>query len=149
MPDPKIEVLGVYPIPVTEELFREQFDILYSYDMSDEARARAKQQVREQLETCVLLEVSVKDVDSLYDAGDFSQHDQVAYDEHYLSDDGEGLLPEHWNPPPKTNCYRVAFFLHYFNSRLPLHTSYGDVMCPSPTEMPERLKRLVPYEPVD
>lgn len=41
MAEPRIEILGVYRLPVTDDLFKEQFDILYGYPLSDEDRILA------------------------------------------------------------------------------------------------------------
>jgi hypothetical protein len=49
MADSRIAILGIYRVPGTEELFRQQFEILYGYSMTDEERAQAEEQCREQL----------------------------------------------------------------------------------------------------
>jgi hypothetical protein len=157
MNEPRIEVLGVYRLPVTEELFREQFDILYGYPMSEPERAQAERQCREQLSSVVLVEASVHNRDQTFDVGRFTQPQegvpeanwQVAWAEAYLTPDGESLAVERWSKPPQSGDLRAAFFVHFWQPGLPLRTSYGEVECPAVQEMPERLARLVPYEPVD
>lgn len=157
MNEPKIEVLGVHRLAVTEELFREQFDTLYGYPMSKEERAQAERQCREQLASIVLVEAIVRDRDERFDVGQFTQPQdgvpeeswQVAYAEGYLSPDGETLAVERWSEPPESGDLRVAFFMHFWQPNKPLRSSYGEVICPPVQEMPERLARLVPYEPVD
>ena len=157
MNKPEVEVLGVYQLPVTDDLFREQFDILYGFPMSRRQRAEAERQCREQLASVVLIEVSVRNRDDQFDVSDFAQgpagvpweNRQVAWAEAYLTPDGEGLIVERWSEPPQSGDLRIAFFLHYWQSDEPLRTSYGDVKCPAIQEMPDRLRRLVPYEPVD
>jgi len=47
---------------------------------------------------------------------------------------------------PKSGDLRIAFYFHYFDPAKPLMSSYGDLICPAPNVMPERLVRLVPYE---
>lgn len=157
MGDPVIEVLGVFRLNVTDELFREQLSILYPDDAPGIDRVAAARDVRKQLECVVLIEVLVRNRDDRFDAGDFAQPRdgvprsdwQVAWAEAYLSPSGESLAVERWSPPPESGDLRVAFFLHYWDPTRPLLTTYGDIICPPPQAMPERLARLVPYEPVD
>jgi hypothetical protein len=157
MAEPRIEVLGVYHLPVTEDLFHEQFDILYGFPMSNAQRAEAQSRCREQLESVVLIEVLLRNRDKRFRVGDFAQartgqsndNCQVAWAEAYLSFDGESLLVERGSDPLELDPLRVAFFIHFWDAAEPLQSSYGQLSCPAPQAMPERLKRLVPYEPVD
>jgi len=156
MNGPYVEVLGVYRIPLTEELFRQQFDILYGFAMSKSERAQAERQCKEQLSSVVLVEVIVRNRDDTFDVGEFIQAQdgvpeadwQAAWAEAYLTPDGEALAVERWSAPP-TGDLRIAFFMHFWQPDKPLHTSYGEVACPAVGEMPARLARLVPYETVD
>lgn len=157
MPQPRVGVLGVYHLPVTDELFREQFEILYGYLMSPNERAAAERQCKEQLESAVLIEVLVSNRDKRFRVGDFAQartgqskaNWQVAWAEAYLTADGESLLVERWSDAHDAEPLRLAIFIHYWDPRQPLQSSYGEMNCPAPQEIPERLKRVVPYEPVD
>jgi hypothetical protein len=157
MAQPTIEVLGVYSVPVTEELVREQTDILHGEDIGGTERRDAEREIREQLESTVLVEVFVRNRSEQFDVGDFSQpqgglprHNwQVAWAEAYLSDDGEKLLVERWAESPKANSFRLAFFIHYWNPAAKLLTSYGELTCPPVAQIPERLQKLVPYELLD
>ena len=157
MAEPRIDTLGVYRVPVTEELFREQFDTLYGYPMSKQERAVAERQCREQLASIVLLEVAVLDRDARFEVGDFTQPQdgvpegnwQAAYAEAFLTPDGEALAVKRWGRAPESGDLRIGFFLHFWQSGTALRSTYGDVVCPEPQEMPDRLRRLVPYEPVD
>jgi hypothetical protein len=156
MPEPSIEILGVYHVPVTEELLREQFDILYGHLTTKEEKVEALQLCREQLKSVVLIELGINNLDDKFSLNDFTQaipgqppeNWQAPYDEAYLSPDGEAVLSH----DVKQEVYgelRIAFFLHDYNSQQPLLTSYGVLQCPTVQDMPERLQRLVPYEPVD
>ena len=157
MTQPTIDVLGVYSVPVTDNLLREQTDILYGADLSGDERQDAEGQCREQLEATVLIEVVVRNPDKRFNVGDFSQPQhgvprdnwQVAWAEAYLSEDGERLLVERWGDAPKADSFRVAFFIHCWNPAASLLTSYGEVRCPVVSKMHKRLQKLVPYEPVD
>lgn len=153
---PTVEVLGVYAIPVTKELLREQTDILYGAELAGTERRDAERSCQEQLESTVLVEVLIRGCDERFDIGDFSQPQdgiprdnwQAAWAEAYLSEDGEGLLVERWGDAPKDGSFRAAFFIHSWNPAAQLETSYGKVSCPIVKKMSERLQKLVPYEPV-
>src|SRR5919201_3852003 len=138
MPEPTIQVLGVYALPVTKELLQGQTDILYGAHLTGEARRQAEQQCREQLESTVLVEALVRDRDDQFRAGDFCQPRegvaeeswQVAWAEAYLSLDGESRLNARWPDPPEAKDLRVAFFIHYWEVDKPLLSSYGALRCP-------------------
>jgi hypothetical protein len=157
MKEAEIEVLGVYSLRVTEQLFRKQFEILYDCPMSNSERSQAERNCREQLSSIVLIEATVRNHDDRFDVRHFTQPQdsvpvgnwQGAWAEAYLTSDGQSLSVERWSEPPRTRDLRVAFFMHFWQPDKALYTSYGEVQCPSVQEMPERLERLVPYEPVD
>jgi hypothetical protein len=156
MGDPTIKVLGIYRLNVTDELFREQHSILYP-DSLGVSRAISEPQIREQLDSVVLVEALVRDRDNRFDVSDFTQaqvgiardHWQVAWAEAYLSLDGTALAVERWSPAPESGDLRIAFFIHGWDPMSPLLSSYGEISCPQPQPMPDRLARLVPFEPVD
>jgi hypothetical protein len=157
MPEPTVQVLGVYALPVTKELLEEQTNILYGANLTGDARRQAERQCREQLASTVLVEALVRDRNDRFQAGDFCQPRdgeerdswQVAWAVAYLSLDGESRLEARWPDAPEVKDFRVAFFIHYWEDDEPLLSSYGELRCPAVREMPERLRRLVPYEPVD
>jgi hypothetical protein len=72
MGDPRIKVLGIYRLNVTDELFREQHSILYP-DHLGISRAITEPEIREQLESVVLVEAVVLNRDSRFDVCDFTQ----------------------------------------------------------------------------
>ncbi len=157
MPAPSIEVIGVHRIQVTNDLVDEQRQILYPDSISGDERATAEAQVRDQLESVVLIEALIRGRDSRFTIDDFSQPQkhldrsnwQAAWAEAYLDLDGEHLIVERWSEPPPAGDLRVAFYLHSWQPDLPLMTSYGAVSCPKPIPVPQRLQTLVPYVPVD
>jgi hypothetical protein len=141
-----IEVLGVYKLEVTNEVFQAQLPMY-----GDE------EQCRDHFSFVVLIEVIVTDIDERFDIGHFRQprlvkgSEQVAYDEALLSLDGEEVIARdifclrgRGNGP-----HRLAFYLHYYDPKLPLKWTYGEVRCPLVTDMPVRLQMLVPYRPCD
>lgn len=148
MGTPEIEVLGVYELEVTDEVFRAQLPMYGDED-----------QCWDHFSSVVLIEVIVRDVDHRFSVGDFTQRNpdypfnspQVAYDEALLSLDGEELLDRRISCVEKTGPgpLRFAFYLHYYDGTLPLQWTYGEVRCPGVTEMPVRLQTLVPYRPCD
>lgn len=145
---PEIEILGVYRLEVTKEVFQAQLPMYGDED-----------QCREHFSSVVLIELLVRDVDSRFDVGDFTQPNpkypfnspQVAYDEALLSLDGEELLERQILCVQKRGAgpLRFAFYLHYYDEALPLRWTYGEVQCPGVKEMPVRLQVLVPYHPCD
>jgi len=157
MPQPHIEVLGVYRLAVSDELLQEQFHILYGDDLPEWEIPLAKQLCVDQLESVVLIETLIKDRDSQFRVSDFTQPQdgiprdswQAPWAEAYLSLDGESLLVKRWSEPPQDEHFRCAFFLHFYQPEKPLRTSYGELICPPSKDMPTRLKQLVPFEPVD
>jgi hypothetical protein len=150
MPEPKIEVLGVCKVPLTDELLAEAMELKYGYLGASNSRERraAEEQLKRELSSIVLIEVLAKNLDERFDVGDFAQphEDQVAYDEAYLSLDGTQVLSR--GDPPPDDTQRIVFFLHFCDPERPLKSSYGDMTCPLVQPMPERLAGLVPYQPV-
>ena len=157
MSEPEVNVLGVYRLIVTDDLVSEQQSILYPDATLGEARLAAELQIREQLGSVVLIEAVVRQRDTRFDIAHFVQPRedqprdswQCAWAEAFLSPDGQSLAAERWSPTPDSGDLRIAFFLHGYDPTRPLRTSYGDIVCPPPQAMPERLARLVPFEPVD
>lgn len=145
----RIEILGIYRLPITEALVKEAIETQYGEDLSPEELAIADKQARTQLQSVVLVEAMVFDADDSFDVGDFQQpdSDQAAYDEHFLHENGITAY-DSWEPPSDA-VFRVTFFYHYYDSSKPFLTSYGMVKCPDVQDMPERLKELSPYEPCD
>lgn len=156
MAEPSVEVLGVYQVRATDELIQDRIQYSYSEDdvKTEEGRAAAERESREVLESIVLIEAMIHGRDERFDVGDFTQRDgdnrdnwQTAYAEAFLTLDGEAIVAEDADDAPAGDL-RVAFFLHFWDSKRPLASSYGDIDCPAVKAMPERLERLVPYENV-
>jgi hypothetical protein len=157
MGEPRIDVLGVYRPRITDEMFREQFRILYGRDASASNPGKDERDCRKTLESAVLIEVLVNDRDDRFDVGHFTQRQdgvarenwQVAWAEAYLSADGTALVGKQFGTPPASGDLRIAFYLHSWDPTKPLSTSYGDVICPAVTPGTDRLKELVPYALMD
>jgi hypothetical protein len=158
MTKPLIEVLGVYRVPITDALIQDRIENSYPADQvnTPEDRRAVEQECREFLESIVLIEALVRGYDERFKVGDFTQRRdgvprddwQAAYDEAFLAPDGESRIKRPTALQAPAGDLRIAFFLHLWDAGKPLVTSYGDVACPAPRDMPERLVRLVPYENV-
>ena len=150
MPTPTINVIGVYPVPDSPELFASAMELKYGgLELSSMERRQAEEAVRSELASVVLIECCVRNSDERFDIGDFGQvdSDQSPYDEAFLSDDGTALGPERYTQPDVPQ-FRFCFFLHFFDPAKPLNTPYGSVTLPLPSPMPLRVRALVPYDPV-
>lgn len=146
----RVQVLGAYRLEPSKELFDKAWQIKYGgTHLSRKDRERNEYALRQELSSVVLLEVLVKDVDENFDVSDFAQKDsdQAAYIEVYLSEDGTAVISDLHRP--EADALRIAFYLHFFDVQKELQTSYGPAEVPSIREMPNRLEKLLPYEPVD
>lgn len=105
-----------------------------------------------------LLEVIVNASPSDFDVSDFTQEVlgqprenwQVAYDEYYLSEQGDVIIGDFLHTPKgNTGVSRLAFFLYFLDFNTPLITPYGELKLPDPTSMPLRLSRIIDFEECD
>jgi hypothetical protein len=151
---PKIAIVGVYSLPVDDAMITAQARELYGDTPSSAHRER----VQKQLESLVLVEVTVADPDAKFNVGDFTQENpelprdswQAPWAEAFLTPDGQSLLVERWSSPPKDQKrFRVAFYIHYWQPGQALLSSYGPLKTPAAGIMPDRLKTLVPFVIVD
>jgi hypothetical protein len=123
---PQLQIVGVYPIPQAEE-------------------------------PCHLIEIVLKGAIENFYMGAFTQEQkdedignwQVAYDEHFLNDQGTADLNEdQYDKRPEGDSFRVVFFLHYIDLSKPLLTPFGSVQLPIEQPMPRRLG-FIKYDPPD
>lgn len=123
--------------------------------MTEETRRLKREEIVEYSREAALVEVMVTNPDATFDVGDFTQPDprnpaagwQVAWNEKYLSLDGEQLLEDNRKQPLLgMPPYRIAFVIHYWLADQPLLSSYGEVRLPPMEPLPDRLWRLAPYE---
>lgn len=150
MTSPSISVLGVFKVSADDALFERAMELKYGgITLPAEQRREAESAVRSELASVVLVESQVYRADGKFKIGDFGQpdSDQAAYDEAFLSDDGTALVARRYTQP-STSDFRLSFFLHFFDPAKPLQTSYGTVQVPPVSAMPDRLQRLIPYDPV-
>lgn len=145
----KVEIVGVYKVPITDELFRNAMELKFGSSLSFFQKFKAKKMIKAELSSLVLVEIIVKNPMPNFDISDFSQpdSDQVVYDEVFLSRDGTRVLSR--SKMPDDDEVRLTFFLHFYDPSKPIKSSCGMLTSGRPTNMPPRLKELVPYEPVD
>ncbi len=126
--------------------------------LTEEDKLRIEDDLDYNLGNAAFVEVLIRNVDDQFDAGHFAQRDpskpegmsQVAWNETYLSEDGESLIAGYPLPKvPAGPVLRVVFVIHFWNPELPLCSSYGELVCPAMTPLPERIWRLAPYETLD
>lgn len=105
-----------------------------------------------------LIELNINTSPTDVDISSFTQKDdklskgswQTAYDEHFLNEDGTqvmGTFIEQDNL--KGDKSRIAFFMYFIDFRKPLLSQYGEIWLSQPSPMPERLSKIIPFEPVD
>ncbi|MGA1870904.1 MAG: hypothetical protein ACMUJM_20400 [bacterium] len=149
MASSKIEIIGIYQVPYTDELYRKAYQIKYEgISIPFWKKGKIKKALKEELSSIVLIEVFVKNPDNNFDVGDFGQPgiDQAPYEEVFLNSDGTELISRGFDVP-KSNELRIAFYLHFFDPARPLKTSYKELICPSIRDIPDRLKQLISYVP--
>jgi hypothetical protein len=150
---PRVRIIGIYPVEIDKLILLENARLEFGegrfylndiLELSDDEFA-------ERFEGIYLFEVEIDEPDALFDLGLFTQEElgknrdywQVAYDEKYLNRDGSSVQPK----PGTGEKIRVAFFFHSPHFEQPLLTQYGPVQLPTPTDMPERLRKLFRYVP--
>lgn len=123
--DARIEVIGVYPVRGAKQLVS-------------------------------LVELWIRDYFGIVDFGNFGQnvpeigvsHNQVAYDEHLLNDEGTSGAALSLDPCSVQGEARVTFFLHFVDCSRPMKTPFGLVPLPQPADLPARLA-FIRYSPPD
>ena len=122
---------------------------------TDEDRREWEDHLRQYMSDAAVFEVLVSYPDATFDIGQFVQPDlaqpeshwQVAWNEKFLTVDGEKLLEVgRGQKLPNAQQFRVVFVIHSWKLNLPLRSSYGQLSLPPIQPLPERLWRLAPYE---
>jgi hypothetical protein len=142
----RLQILGVYQLDVTPEVFAEQLPIY-----GDE------EQCRYHFSSVLLIEAIGEAEDGRFSLDGITQPNpayphnspQAAWDEGLLSSDGKTLLARKISCVKGTGFLRFAFYMHFWDPRLPLLWKYGEVTCPTPQPMPDGLRKLMPYRPCD
>jgi len=138
MPEPKIEVLGVYRPFIPPDL--------YEWGIEEKGP--------DYWDKLVLIEAAAHDSDGLVEMGRLGQHPLFipdptfflcAYDEGLLSSDGESMIERDMGCVHGSGTLRFAFYLEFYDPTRPLSTPYGEVVCPAMQEVPARLMMLMPF----
>jgi len=108
-------------------------------------------------ESVHLIEIQIHDFTGTVDLGQITQTvssipyigNQVPWLPHKLSTDGLSgeELSEIEPVEVESNC-RLAFFLHFLNTSMPLETQFGPTPLPVETMLPNRLS-FIKFRPVD
>lgn len=126
--------------------------------LTEGERSQARDRITHNLGNAAFVEVLIRNADHDFDPADFGQpdssldagHAQVAWNETYLTEDGETVIAGYPMPAvPEGSTLRVVFVIHFWKHGLPLLSSYGQLSCPQMQALPERLWRLAPYEMPD
>jgi hypothetical protein len=149
MPQPKIEILAVYRLEFTDEQISQFIEDSLGDALDENAQQDMLTVKRAELSSVAAFDVLVTNADESFDAGNFTQpdSDQVAYDEVYLSADGRSVESDS-QPKDPTN-FRMYFFLHFVDNQKPLLSSYGEHKIPKLKAMPDYLRSVHPFTPVD
>jgi len=166
---PQITVIGVYSPKASPERLKQFIkdhltrakSTLAEMGMkasdSDKRWAEIAGELRSALRSVALIEALVENPDDRFDPGDFVQRDpkqpedrwQVAWEEVFLTPDGEKLLRKRKDGIPANRSFRIAFYIHLWKHGQPLLSSYGPLPYSPLAPIPERLWRLAPYALVD
>lgn len=123
--------------------------------LSEEDRREQEEDLRRHMDDAAAFEVLVTNPDEKFSIADFIQADpsrpkehwQVAWDETFLTADGETVIETDYKQRlPAAKQYRVVFVIHFWTPSLPLNSSYGELHPPPMQPLPERLWRLAPYD---
>jgi hypothetical protein len=122
--------------------------------LSAEDRQAWERYLRSYTDDVAIVEVLVTNPDAAFNISEFVQPDplrpennwEVAWNEKFLTPDGETVIGEYPCKLPDMLQYRVVFAIHSWNSDLPLRSSYGELALPAMESLPKRLWRLGPYE---
>ena len=146
MANPKLTILGVYRPAISEETWREQWQVT-----EDDAITK------DHFDKLVLIEALVEDLDESFDMYSFGQVQivypndpnrmQAGQDEGLLSADGERLIRREAGCVQGVCPLRFAAYLHQYDPTKPLLWQRGAVNCPPVEDAPIRLMKLMPYIP--
>jgi hypothetical protein len=148
MSSPNVTLLGAHRLKLSSD----EFNAIVDYELetrfrriTEDQRDAAEFHIIDELTGVALIEALVTERDESFKMRDFAQGSQAAFGEVFLNDDGSKVISDSYYPPAGETL-RLAFFMYYYSEGEPIATSYGDVVAPPITEMPERLSSLVKYE---
>lgn len=147
-----IQPIAVHEVPCNSTKMRQEIDAFYE----SENLLNMTESYRSRLIPLVLVEVVVSGADERFDVGDFTQEMeladeetwQVAYEEAFLSPDGQALVRRDIGCADAVSGGRICFYFHFYDPARPMLWTYGEFSCPPPTPLPTHLAKLVPYPPI-
>ena len=152
-------VVGTHPIVFTHEFLREVM-LRWQGPNTTHKDERALQavcdqwedQIRSTMEGLCLIEILVSDgagvaILEISQSRPLIPESQVPYDEHWLDSAGEVVLATSSEDQPTTRPVRLAFYLHLVDPERPLFGPWGSLRLAPPSPIPERLSRLMQYDP--
>jgi hypothetical protein len=103
------------------------------------------------LQRCALFELEVTGNESDFDPSEYGNPDSgfMGWEPVFLSMDGEAVVTEACTAPSSLQNFRVAFYVHEWETPGRLAGPLGDLELPAFTPVPDRLWRLAPYSCVD
>jgi len=146
---PEFLLIGLYRIVPTLESISVAARYHCGYDhVLDESGVWKEEVPWDQFQDLGLVELEIRGRHAREHIDSISHGDQAAYDEFYLDGSGANLIPEE-EAFAISEPRRVCFFLHFINPNWPLKIYGVKFKLPSFAELPERLKPLTHYLPVD
>lgn len=148
MAAPGMTLNGAYQLKFDDDQIRQFIEEDWGDSISEKEKREMLAMKRVELSSMAALDITVENAESTFNVSDFHQpgSDQVAYDEVYLTADGRSV--ESKRKPKDPSHFRIYFFLHDFDSRKPLQTSYGEIRVETLDPLPDYLKLLHPFRPV-
>ena len=106
----------------------------------------AEEAIRAELLATVAIELLVENADPHFriDEATLPEAAAIASPVHLTAD---GARPLPWREPPVSGSFRTILYLRGYAPGATLGTSYGELLLPSPQDMPERISQLAPFEP--
>jgi hypothetical protein len=140
---------GAYPWKFDDDQIRQVIEEDWGDSISEKEKREMLAMKGDELSSVAAPDITVENAESTFHISDFRQSgsDRVAYDEGYLSADGRSIESKR-NPNDPFN-FRIYFFLHDFDVRKPLQTSYGEIRIETLAPLPDYLRLLHPFRPVD
>ncbi|WP_289056196.1 hypothetical protein [Carboxylicivirga marina] len=104
-----------------------------------------------------LIEIVIDEHIADFDPGQITQEQkgqdklnwQTAYDEKYLNEEGNEIIGDDFDKPNGLTRFRVVFFFHYLDFNKSLISQYGLIKLKQEIDLPDRLSKIIEYEPID
>jgi hypothetical protein len=127
-----IRFIGAYDVTVTSTAY------VAAMDCHDD-----EEYVKKELGSLALVEFEIIGMPSDGAITDMKQPhtEYVPYDESYFDSTTLEQIPHNLYALPKTQAFRVAFYLHFYDPKQPVNTPWGDIAVGPITSLPNHLKK--------